>query len=324
MRVRFEPCVRLLSLLAAMSMSQFASAAEVTIEPSERGAVVKIDGEVFAEYLKKSGHQPAVWPIIGPTGKPLTRSYPAGPLLPDEMDDHPHHHSFWFTHGDVNRVDFWRSKLETHKDNEIVHREFVETASDGEIARIVTRNDWVSDGKKICEDERKLEFGADDSGRWIDFTVRLIASEGDVTLGETKEGSLGIRVNAPLTVDEKQGAHITNSRGQMDDQAWGQFADWVDDYGLVDGEMVGVAIFSHPDNFRHPTRWHARTYGLVAANPFGEGEFSRDDSQPKQGAVTLREGDELVLRYRLFLHKGDPKEADVAGAYQKFAGKRGE
>jgi hypothetical protein len=305
-------------------MSQFASAAEVTIEPSERGAVVKIDGEVFAEYLKKSGHQPAVWPIIGPTGKPLTRSYPAGPLLPGEMDDHPHHHSLWFTHGDVNRVDFWRSKLETHKDNEIVHREFVETASDGKIAKVVTRNDWISDGKKICEDERTLEFGADDSGRWIDFTVRLIASEGDLTLGETKEGTLGIRVNAPLTVDEKQGARITNSRGQMDGAAWGQFAEWVDDYGLVDGEMVGIAIFSHPENFRHPTRWHARTYGLISANPFGEGEFSPDNSQPKQGAVTIPQGDDLVLRYRIFLHKGDPKEADVAGAYQKFAGSRSE
>ena len=87
-QVRFGRCLALLFLLAAICMSQFASAAEVTIEPTERGAVVKIDGEVFAEYLKKSGHQPAVWPIIGPTGKPLTRSYPAGPLLPGEMDDH--------------------------------------------------------------------------------------------------------------------------------------------------------------------------------------------------------------------------------------------
>ena len=58
---------------------QFA-AAEVTVERSEKGAVVKIDGKPFAEYLTRSGHQPAVWPIIGPTGKAMTRSYPAGPL----------------------------------------------------------------------------------------------------------------------------------------------------------------------------------------------------------------------------------------------------
>jgi hypothetical protein len=296
------------------------SAAEVAVERSERGAVVKIDGELFAEYLTKSGHQPAVWPIIGPTGKPMTRSYPAGPLLPGEMNDHPHHHSLWFTHGDVNHRDFWRTSEESHQNNEIRHREFVSTETLGDTAKIVTRNDWIAEGTKIGEDERTLVFGADGSGRWIDFTVRLKASEGDLTFGETKEGLFGVRVSGPLTVDSKKGAHILNSRGQVDERAWGQFAEWVDDYGPVDGEVVGIAMFSHPENFRHPTRWHARTYGLLAANPFGDAEFGPDSSQPKQGAVTIPKGDELVLRYRVLLHAGDPQEADVAAAYQKFVG----
>jgi hypothetical protein len=79
-------------------------------------------------------------------------------------------------------------------------------------------------------------------------------------------------------------------------------------------------MLSHPDNFRHPTRWHARTYGLLAANPFGEGEFPKDASAPKQGPVTIPSGDELTLRYRLLLHVGDPEQAGVAAAYQEFAG----
>ena len=49
-------------------------------------------------------------------------------------------------------------------------------------------------------------FGEDEFGRYIDFPVTLHASEGDVTFGETKEGSFGVRANAPLTVDSKQGA----------------------------------------------------------------------------------------------------------------------
>ena len=115
--------------------------AEVTVERSEHGAVVKIDRELFAEYLMHVGHQPAVWPIIGPTSKPMTRQYPMGPLLPDEKDDHSHHVSLWFAHGNVNGIDFWtdRAKASAHKDNQIAHREFVTVEPVGGQAKIVTR-----------------------------------------------------------------------------------------------------------------------------------------------------------------------------------------
>jgi hypothetical protein len=309
--------VLLLSVFAACSLCVERSAADVTVEPSNRGAVVKVDGKPFAEYLTRSGHQPAVWPVIGPTGKAMTRSYPVGPTLDGELTDHPHHHSLWFTHGNVNGRDFWTNHEESHQDSEIKHREFV-TIESGETGKIVTRNDWLSEGKKVCEDERTLLFGEDGFGRYIDFRVSVIASEGDLTFGETKEGSFGVRVSGPLTVDAKQGAHILNSRGQVDENAWGMFANWIDDYGPVDGEVVGIALFSHPDNFRHPTRWHARTYGLLAANPFGDGEFALDDSQPKQSALTIPKGDKLDLHYRVLLHSGDPQAANVQGAFAKF------
>jgi len=295
---------------------QFAMA-EVTVERSEKGAVVQVDGKPFAEYLTRSDHQPAVWPIIGPTGKAMTRSYPAGPTLAGETTDHPHHRSIWFSHGNVNGHDFWTNHEQSKQDTEIKHREFV-TLSSGETGKIVTRNDWNADGKKVCEDERTLVFGEDEYGRFVDFLVTIIASEGDVTFGETKEGAFGVRVNAPLSVDAKQGAKLVNSRGQGDDKAWGTFAEWVDDYGPVDGEVVGVAMFSDPKNFRHPTRWHARTYGLLAANPFGEGEFPRDTSQPKQGPKTIAKGEKLPLHYRIYLHAGDPTQAKIESAYQAF------
>lgn len=291
--------------------------AEVTVEASEPGAVVKVDGKPFAEYRTRAGHQPAVWPIIGPTGKAMTRSYPDGPLLEGETNDHPHHHSLWFTHGAVNGRDFWTEDKPTAVNSEIKHREFVKLES-GDIGRIVTRNDWISDGAKVLEDERTLVFGEDEFGRYIDFAVTLNATEGDVTFGETKEGSFGVRANAPLTVDSKQGAHLVNSHGHKDGAAWGMFADWIDDYGPVEGETLGIALFSHPSNYRHPTRWHARTYGLLAANPFGEGEFPKDASQPKQGPKKLAKGETLPLRYRVLFHSGDPKEAGVQKAYEKF------
>jgi hypothetical protein len=304
-------------LLSAAAMAK----AEVTVERSEHGAMVKIDGQLFAEYLTSVGHQPAVWPIIGPTGKPMTRQYPMGDLLPGEKNDHLHHVSLWFAHGNVNGLDFWTSRdhAAAHKDNQIVHREFLTTAASGDQAKIVTRNDWLSEGQKICEDERTLLFSADNEKRWIDFAIKIKATENDVTLGDTKEGTFGVRVSGPLTVDAGQGAAIVNSRGQHNAEAWGMFADWVDDFGPVDGETVGIALFNHPSNFRHPTRWHARTYGLLAANPFGDTEFPPDAAEPKQTAVTIAKGGELALRYRVLLHRGDPTAANIAQAYQDFA-----
>ena len=40
--------------------------AEITAERSPNGAVVKIDGKLFTEYLTQSGNKPILWPIIGP------------------------------------------------------------------------------------------------------------------------------------------------------------------------------------------------------------------------------------------------------------------
>jgi hypothetical protein len=119
-------------------------------------------------------------------------------------------------------------------------------------------------------------------------------------------------------VDSHQGAHLVNSSGAMDEDAWGKYADWIDDYGPVDGEVVGIALFNHPDNVRHPTRWHARTYGLLAANPFGEREFPPSAEGEKQGAKVIHEGTTLSLRYRVLLHRGDPVKASVSRAYNAF------
>ena len=183
----------------------------------------------------------------------------------------------------------------------------------------MTRNDWISDGTKVCEDERTLVFGEDEFGRYIDFAVTITATEGDVTFGETKEGSFGVRANAPLTVDSKQGAHLVEQPRADGRQGVGHVRRL--DRRLWPGRRrrrSASPCSAIPSNYRHPTRWHARTYGLLAANPFGEGDFPKDDSQPKQGPKTLAKGEKLPLRYRVLLHSGDPQEANVQKAYEKF------
>src|SRR5687767_9457464 len=99
--------MRFLSLLMIMGLVMpFVNAAEFTVEKTDRGITVKCDGKLFTEYLTKSGAKPALWPIIGPTGKKMTRSYPLE-SAENEQQDHIHQRSFWFTHGSVGGVDFW-------------------------------------------------------------------------------------------------------------------------------------------------------------------------------------------------------------------------
>ncbi len=302
-----------LASLVCLFVLWSSAAAEVTVEETPRGVTVKIDGKPFTEYLTKSGSKPILWPIFGPTGKRITRNWPLATDVPGETDrDHTHQRSLWFTHGDVNGVDFW-----SEGKGRIEHREFVKV-SGGSEAVIVTRNDWLSpDGsKRVCADERTLRFGGDDEQRWIDYQIEIKATDGPVVFGDTKEGSFGVRVASSMRVDTKQGGRIVNSEGQQDRAAWGKPAAWVDYHGPLDGEQVGIAILNHPTSFGFPTYWHVRTYGLFAANPFGLSDFT---AGAKKGEYTLPAGETLSLGYRVLLHKGDEKAADVAGAFSKYA-----
>jgi hypothetical protein len=287
--------------------------AEVTVEKSPGGATVKIDGQLFTEYLVESGGKPILWPIIGPTGKPMTRSFPMEKVS-GEKTDHPHHRSIWFTHGKVNGVDFW---LEKKGNGVIKHRDFVKMES-GKTGLIVTNNDWLSsDGERQCEDVRTLRFGAADDCRWIDFNITIRALDKSIIFGDTKEGTFGLRLAEPLTVDAKQGAAIVNSSGLVNGKAWGKTADWVDAHGPLDGQIVGVAILNHPQSFRYPTYWHAREYGLLAANPFGIRDFSGDKKQ--DGSYTIPAGQQITLCYKVLFHRGDEKEGKIAEAFSSYS-----
>jgi hypothetical protein len=305
------------------------AAADVSIKPGDGGKMaVTVDGKPFAEYVPKSGHQPVIWPIYGADGRAMTRSFPLGPQLEGEPDDHVHHRSLWFNHGLVNGEDFWTERGHRGadaKDNEIVHREYVEPKDGGaqgdDSARIVTKNDWTTDGQKIAEDVRTIEFGADENGRWIDFAVEVSPADGELTFGDTKEGSFGVRVPGTMAVDAKKGGKIVNSRGQENAVAWGQAADWVDYTGPVEGKPAGIAIFDMPDSFRHPARWHVRTYGLFAANPFGEHDFAPNFDSPdrRQGEVKLAKGDKLHFHYRVLFHDGTLTPRQLGDIYRKYS-----
>ncbi len=297
-------------LAASLPLGGPLAAAEITIARSPQGAVVHIDGRLFTEYRTSSGNKPILWPIIGPTGQAVTRSFPMGAAA-GETQDHPHHRSLWFSHGDVDGLSFWH---ERDGGPTIRHKKFVQVRGD----TIETENEWLDPtGRPHLQDRRTLRFGADDADhRWIDFDITLTAGERAVWLGDTKEGSFGVRVAGTMKVTAGGGGRIVSSTGQEDKAAWGKRAAWVDYHGPVEGQMVGIAILNHPRSFRFPTFWHVRPYGLFAANPFGLRDFTAGQ---KEGGYQLQAGESITLRYRVWLHRGDHREGKVAEAFQAYA-----
>lgn len=277
---------------------------------------MKIDGKPFTEYLTEVDGKPILWPIIGPTGKPMTRAYPMIENVEGERHDHPHQASFWFTHAEVNGSNFWAIRAVGFVLGTTRHREFRRIES-GKTATIVAVNDWIGhDDRKVLEDERVIEFGTIGESRYIDFAITLKATDGPVTFGDTKEGTFGVRVAATMAVDSKLGGKIVNSEGRADRDAWGRPAAWVDYHGPVEGETVGIAILNHPSSFRFPTYRHVRTYGLFAANPFGLSDFPEPVGS---GEYTLKQGKTLTFRYRVIFHRGTEKDANIASVFEAYA-----
>jgi hypothetical protein len=289
-------------------------AAQFEVEKEQDGVTVKLNGKLVTRYVIKSGTKPILWPIMGPYGDEMTRRYPMREDGVGERKDHVHQRSCWFTHGQVNGVNFW---AETGKHGEMVHREFLKVAG-GEQAVIETRNDWLDpDQKRVCEDRRRVTLGVTGDNVWFDFDITLTATDGPLTFGDDKEGTFGLRVAGTMDVDAKLGGKIVNSEGQTNQDAWGKPASWVDYHGPVNDKIVGLAVLNHPRSLRYPTHWHVRTYGLFAANPFGLSHFTK--GAKGAGDLTVEAGKSFTLNYRVLIHKGDEKEGRVAEAFQAYA-----
>ncbi|MFZ2639601.1 MAG: PmoA family protein [Verrucomicrobiia bacterium] len=305
-------------LVAGMAAATATFGAEgVAITDAGGKLRVEICGELFTEYHYKDVARPYCYPIIGPGGVGMTRDWPMKEN-DNDVRDHPHHKGLWYAHGKVNDVDCWSEQKAFGK---TIHQKFLETTSGPKQGVIRSLNKWVSaDGKALCSDERTLRFQACSDVRMIDFEITFIASEGDLTLGDTKEGSMSIRLPTSMSVTAKGKVamgHIINSEGARDKDTWGKRAAWVDYYGPVNNKPVGVAIFDHPQNPRHPTWWHVRDYGLFSVNPYGIHDFEKKPAGT--GDLKVEAGKKVTFRYRFLFHTGDEKGGKVSEHYKEYA-----
>ena len=304
-----------------LSSSTIGAAEGVQISQTPDKLRIEVNGEHFTDYCFSGAPHVYFYPLMGPGGVAMTRDFPMKKTEGEEQD-HKHHRSLWFAHGDVNGVDFWS---EEERAGSIRHVKFLEIQSGKFAGWIRSSNQWVNtEGGVVCTDQQVFRvYARPGNERVFDFEITLFAGKRDLLLGDTKEGTMAVRLNEALRLkpnkfnQDKPVGTILQSTGEKDDATWGKQADWCDYHGLINGKRVGIAIFDHPHNPRHPTHWHVRDYGLFAANPFGLHEFEK---KPKgTGNLVVPAGRSISFRYRFYIHEGDSAAAKVADRYLEYA-----
>ncbi|MGH9396321.1 MAG: PmoA family protein [Terriglobia bacterium] len=290
---------------------------------------VLIGGKPFTTYyFDPAQAKPYFQPLRSARGTVVTRGFPIGNKIPAEhVHDpsiEPHQRPMYFAHGDIDGVSFWVEQVfakqfyphESYGYGRTVIQQLPEAKSGHDSGAIAAKFNLVGPGDRIlAEETQSYIFRGGPDTRTIDCQFVILANHGPVKMGDTKEGTFAIRVIKALNSPP---GHMVNSKGGVGEkQIWGKRANWVDYYGKVGGEEVGIAIFDSPRSFRHPTYWHARAYGLFAANPFGIREFTNDPHQ--DGSYTIAAGKSITFRYRVLIHHGDARQARIAEAYRQYA-----
>lgn len=276
---------------------------------------VSVGGSLFTRYHYASKWaRPFLMPLNGPDGVSVTRSFKPPDDIPHGTD-HPHHKSLFVSWGDVNGCDNW-SEVEGHGRQE--HQAFTALESGPVFGHIEAVNRWVTKEKvPLLDEHRAVRFyGLPGEARLLDLRVRFVAAYGPVTFGDTKEGGIAsIRVTPSMNAD-KAGRIVNAYGGTQETETWGKRAHWCDYAGPVNGQTAGIAIFDTPTNFRYPTYWHVRNYGLMTANPFGLSHFTGDPE--RDGSHTIPTGAVFTFRYRLYVHAGTAADAGVAGKFLDY------
>jgi methane monooxygenase PmoA-like len=317
----------------------------VDVVPHEdlRRVDVLVDGKPFTSYIYPTTlKKPTLYPVRAASGVVVTRSWPLEPR-PGERVDHPHQVGLWFVHGDVNGLDFWNNSdaippARAAKMGTILHRAVRRVESGLGAGALEVTAEWVdAKGAPLLREDTRFVFRAAEGMRAIDRITTVTALGRAVTFVDNKEGLVGMRVaralEQPATTAEvftDATGHATtvavldndgvtgryrSSEGLEGDAVWGTRGRWTMLSGSVGGEPVTLAILDHPKNPGFPTYWHARGYGLFAANPLGQKAFTNGKEElnfqlaPRQAAT---------FRHRILILSGSATPDQIETYYRDF------
>lgn len=301
---------------------------DIIPHPQDSAIEILMDGKIFTIYrYSQKQEKPVLYPIISPHGKTITRGYPLDPR-PGERVDHPHQLGLWFNYGDVNGLDFWNNSSaippeELKHYGKIFHDDYSIMTDQDEGPLLKVHCTWKDhDGQALLYEFTTFRFLQIQDAYIIDRITTLEALQ-EVSFEDNKEGVLGIRVARELEIPSDKPDHFTDTHGKVTevkvldnsnvtgdylssegltgDNVWGTRGRWVRLSGKVDAMPVSVTIIDHPGNVGYPTYWHARGYGLFAANPLGQAIFSNGKESLH---FKLNKGESTTFRYRIVVQDG--------------------
>jgi len=312
-------------LLASSAFAAPSKGVQVVADEANRRVDITIDGQPFTSYIWPTTlKKPVLYPLITDEGVTVTRGYPLSPL-PGERVDHPHHAGLWFNYANVNGFDFWNNsdaiKPEARaKMGTILHTKILSTKSGSNRGELVVESLWVTgSNQQILTQTTRYIFTRRAHARVIDLAITLKAID-RVVFNDEKDGLLGLRVarwlesptdkggvfmdagGHPTKVDAADASTATGvyltSEGVQGDAAWGTRGRWCTLTGHTGPHTVAVGLLDHPANPGYPTTWHARGYGLFAANTLAPSVFN-----PKLPPLnsTLLKDQTANFRYRVIL-----------------------
>lgn len=315
---------------------------------------VAVGGKQLTAYLfggdPRVLQKPALYPLRGPTGIDVTRGYPLDPRL-GERTDHPHHIGSWLAYGahpGINGVNFWNVSDEIRppeatEKGRIVHQEIEHMTGGEERGELVVSATWErGDGEVLLDERTQFQFAGTPDRRIIDRETTLSPTSEPVTFPDDKEGMFAVRVARELELpgaertrpppevvgpsgqpsDPTPELHVNptgeylSATGETGTDVWGTRAPWMRLSGEREGTELSLTIMDHPSNPGHPTHWHARGYGLLAANPLGQSIFSDGETELN---FRLEPGESATFRFRVAIDAGVPAADALDRRHAAFA-----
>lgn len=236
--------------------------------------------------------RPFFFPLIGPSGFPLTRmGHPGAP-------NHDHHRSIWFAHHKVLGIDFWGD----NSDARIRQLRWLAQMDGQEEARMAVELGWFDghDPQPLILQEMIVAVGPDEAGGLlVELQTSLRSVAESLELGVTNFGLLAVRVARSISAVFGDGVLTGSSGEQTEKRLFGKPSSWIDYSGSVDqGVVEGITYFDHPSNETFPSKWHVRDDGWMGASICRE--------QP----VLLSKENARSWRYLLHAHRG-PSDSDM-------------
>lgn len=316
------------------------------IKDKERKIDVTVDGKPFTSYFYPNDSilkKPVLFPIVTSEGTTITRGYPFAARAGERVD-HPHHVGMWLNYESVNGFDFWNNSTaikDRTKYGTIKHTGIVQTNGGYKKANLSVTADWIDTdgkGKTLLKEKTTYIFYAKGKQRIIDRITTLTAQNEEVMFKDVKDGMFAIRLARELEhpsdkpdifvdangietkVDKLDNTGITgkyhSSEGIDGENVWSTRGKWMNLSGRIKNEDISVAIIDHPSNVNYPTYWHARGYGLFAANPLGEKVFSKDK---KELNYKLSPNQSVTFKYRTVITSGKVTDEELNKLAEQFA-----